>query len=168
MPLADKKAFVGKMAQHPMHVAAGSREWFATSADKILFHSIMTSARLRIPETLAITQVRRHLPDVPTIADADGLARIPARPVALSTVRQTGRRRVQPLRRQRRQLRRQRRRGDSARRRSACGRRSGCLARGQRRYPDPATAEPSRGAGRTLRTEALVGAPPHLRDDDGR
>ena len=75
MPLADKKAFVGKMAQHPMHVAAGSREWFATSADKILFHSIMTAARLRIPETLAITQVRRHLPDVPTIADADGLAR---------------------------------------------------------------------------------------------
>ena len=32
MPLADKKAFVGKVAQHPMHVAAGSREWFATSA----------------------------------------------------------------------------------------------------------------------------------------
>src|ERR1700722_5691464 len=39
MLLADKKAFVGKMAQHPMHVATGSREWFATSADKILFET---------------------------------------------------------------------------------------------------------------------------------
>jgi hypothetical protein len=75
MPLGDKKAFVGKMAQHPMHVATGSRVWFATSADKILFHSIMTAARRRIPETLAITHARRHLPDVPTIADADNLAR---------------------------------------------------------------------------------------------
>jgi hypothetical protein len=70
MPLADKKAFVGKLAQHPMHVAAGSREWFATSADKILFHSIMTAVRFRMPETLAITRAVRHLPDVPTITDA--------------------------------------------------------------------------------------------------
>jgi hypothetical protein len=75
LPLAAKKAFVGKMVQHPMHVAAGSREWFATSADKILFHSIMAAARLRAPETLAITQAGRHLPDVPTLADAADLAR---------------------------------------------------------------------------------------------
>jgi hypothetical protein len=74
IPFADKKAFVGKMAQHPMHVAAGSREWYATSADKILFHSIITAGQYRIPETLAITQAGRHLPDIPTIADADSLA----------------------------------------------------------------------------------------------
>lgn len=49
LPLASKKAFVGKMAQHPMHVAAGSREWFAASADKILFHSVMAAARLCTP-----------------------------------------------------------------------------------------------------------------------
>jgi hypothetical protein len=72
--LGPAKAFVGKMAQHPMHVAAGSREWFAASADKILFHSIMTSARYRVPQTLAITQAGRHLPDLPTIANADDLA----------------------------------------------------------------------------------------------
>lgn len=75
MPRADNKAFVGKMAQHPMHVAAGSREWFATSADKILFHSIMTAAGHPIPETLAITQARRHLPGIPTITDPESLAR---------------------------------------------------------------------------------------------
>ena len=75
MPRGNKKAFVGKMAQHPMHVAAGSREWFATSADKILFYSIMTAAGHRMPETLAITQARRHLPSLPTIADPDSLAR---------------------------------------------------------------------------------------------
>ena len=72
--LGPPKAFVGKMAQHPMHVAAGSREWFAASADKILFHSIMTSARYRVPQISAITQVGRHLPNLPTIAEADDLA----------------------------------------------------------------------------------------------
>ena len=76
LPFAAKRAFVGKMAQHPMHVAAGSREWFAASADKILFHSIMTAARLRTPEMLAITQMGRHLPDIPTIADPNDLARL--------------------------------------------------------------------------------------------
>ena len=73
-PLAGKKSFVGKMAQHPMHVAAGSREWFAASADKVLFHSIMAAARLPTPETLAITQAGRHLAGVPTIAEIGDLA----------------------------------------------------------------------------------------------
>jgi hypothetical protein len=72
--LGSARAFVGKMAQHPMHVAAGSREWFAASADKILFHSIMTSGGCRIPETLAITQAGRHLSGIPTIANADKVA----------------------------------------------------------------------------------------------
>ena len=74
LPLANKKNFVGKMAQHPMHVAAGSREWFATSADKILFHSIMAAAQLPTPETLAITQAGRHLAGVPVISEAGSLA----------------------------------------------------------------------------------------------
>ena len=72
--LGPAKAFVGKMAQHPMHVAAGSREWFAASADKILFHSIMTSGGYRVSETLAITQAGRRLFGIPTIATADEVA----------------------------------------------------------------------------------------------
>jgi hypothetical protein len=67
--------FVGKLAQHPMHVAAGSREWYACSADKILFHMIMAGVRFRVPDTIAITQSGRHLPDVPTLDEAGNLVR---------------------------------------------------------------------------------------------
>jgi hypothetical protein len=71
---ANKQRFVGKIAQHPMHVAAGAREWFAASADKILFQSIMDGAGLRTPELLAATQAGRYLPDAPIITDAAALA----------------------------------------------------------------------------------------------
>lgn len=71
---ADKQRFVGKIAQHPVHVAAGTREWFAASADKILFQSIMDGAGLRTPELTAITQAGRYLPTAPTITDPAALA----------------------------------------------------------------------------------------------
>ena len=141
LTLAAKKAFVGKMAQHPMHVAAGHREWFAASADKILFHSIMTASRYRLPETLAITQANRHFPDIPTIADADGFGAVPPHPIALSTVRQAGRWEIQPLCCQRRQLRRQHRRGDPARRRAASNRHFGRVSCRRRRIPASAPSE---------------------------
>ena len=67
---ADKRRFVGKIAQHRMHVAAGAREWFAASADKILFHSILDGVALPTPDLIAITQAGRVLPNAPTIADA--------------------------------------------------------------------------------------------------
>jgi hypothetical protein len=70
---ANKRRFVGKIAQHPMHVAAGAREWFATSADKILFQSIMDGVGLRTPELTAITQAGRYLPTTPTITDPAAL-----------------------------------------------------------------------------------------------
>jgi hypothetical protein len=71
---AYKQRFVGKIAQHPMHVAAGAREWFAASADKILFQSIMDGAGLRTPELIAATQAGRFLPDAPIITDPAALA----------------------------------------------------------------------------------------------
>ena len=71
---ADKRRFVGKIAQHPMHVAAGTREWFAASADKILFQSIMDGAGLRTPELIAATQAGRYLPNAPVITDPATLA----------------------------------------------------------------------------------------------
>ena len=71
---AYKQRFVGKIAQHPMHVAAGTREWFAASADKILFQSIMDGAGLRTPEMIAATQAGRFLPDAPIITDPAALA----------------------------------------------------------------------------------------------
>ena len=71
---ADKRRFVGKIAQHPIHVAAGAREWFAASADKILFQSIMDGVAMPTPELIAITQAGRFLPNAPTIADPAALA----------------------------------------------------------------------------------------------
>ena len=71
---AYKQRFVGKIAQHPMHVAAGTREWFAASADKILFQSIMDGAGLRTPEMIAATQAGRCLPAAPIITDPAALA----------------------------------------------------------------------------------------------
>ena len=71
---ADKRRFVGKIAQHPMHVAAGTREWFAASADKVLFQSIMDGAGLRTPDLIAVTQRNRYLRTAPTITDPAALA----------------------------------------------------------------------------------------------
>ncbi len=71
---ANKQRFVGKIAQHPMHVAAGAREWFAASADKILFQSIMDGAGLGTPELIAATQAGRFLPDAPIITEPAALA----------------------------------------------------------------------------------------------
>ena len=71
---ANKQRFVGKIAQHPMHVAAGAREWFAASADKILFQSIMDGVGLQTPKLTAITQAGRYLPTAPTITYPSALA----------------------------------------------------------------------------------------------
>ena len=71
---SDKRRFVGKIAQHQMHVATGAREWFAASADKILFQSIMDGVAMPTPELIAITQAGRFLPNAPTIADPAELA----------------------------------------------------------------------------------------------
>lgn len=71
---ATKREFIGKQAQHLMHVAAGTREWFATAADKILFQSIMDGLSFPTPELLAITQAGRYLAACPTITDPRLLA----------------------------------------------------------------------------------------------
>ncbi len=57
----QKRAFVGKQAQHRMHVACNDRHWYQTAADKILFHTIMAGAELPVPAVMAITQAGRSL-----------------------------------------------------------------------------------------------------------
>ena len=69
LPLTEKQRFVGKQAQHPMHVTCNSQSWFATAADKILFHTVMAGARLPVPELLAATQAGRSLANVPVPTD---------------------------------------------------------------------------------------------------
>lgn len=57
----QKRAFVGKWAQHRMHIACNDRHWYQTAADKILFHTIMAGARLPVPQVVAVTQRGRSL-----------------------------------------------------------------------------------------------------------
>jgi hypothetical protein len=61
LPMAEKRRFVGKQAQHPMHLTCNNPHWYGSAADKILFHTIMTGEGLPLPELLAITQAGRHV-----------------------------------------------------------------------------------------------------------
>jgi len=58
----DKRRFVGKQAQQPMHIACNNTGWYATAADKLLFHTLLTGFGLRAPELLAVTGPELRLP----------------------------------------------------------------------------------------------------------
>ncbi len=58
----EKRRFVGKQAQHPMHIACNHTSWYATAADKLLFHTLMAGAGMQRPELLAIAQPARRPP----------------------------------------------------------------------------------------------------------
>ena len=73
LSLEDKRAFVGKKAQHLMHLACNDRHWYQTAADKILFQTIMTGAGLPVPETLGVTQPMRWLPQALALPGAEEL-----------------------------------------------------------------------------------------------
>lgn len=67
----DKRCFVGKLAQHSMHMACNNAHWYATAADKLLFHAVMGGAGLPTPELLAITPADRRAPPARSLAGAD-------------------------------------------------------------------------------------------------
>ena len=67
LSMEQKRAFVGKQAQHRMHVACNDRHWYQVAADKILFHTIMAGAALPAPAVLAITQPGRTLRGAQTL-----------------------------------------------------------------------------------------------------
>ena len=73
LSLEEKRAFVGKKAQHLMHLACNDRHWYQTAADKVLFQTIMTGAELPVPETLAVTQPMRWLPQAMALPGAEEL-----------------------------------------------------------------------------------------------
>ena len=56
----EKRRFVGKLAQHPMHLACNDPGWYAVAADKLLFHTLMVGSRLPVPPLLAVTQTGRR------------------------------------------------------------------------------------------------------------
>ena len=94
---AAKWRFVGKRAQHRMHVACNDRLWFAAAADKLLFQSLMEGIDLPVPELRAVTQTRADC--AARRADhhqrrSDRHLAVPARGV--SAVHQAGRRQPTP------------------------------------------------------------------------
>jgi hypothetical protein len=87
-----------------MRVAAGARDRFAASADKIPIQSIMDGAGLRTSEVTAITHAGRYLLTAPTITDPDALADKAPRPLQLPGFRQRGGWEIRSLRLERRLL----------------------------------------------------------------
>ena len=74
LTLEQKRTFVGKKAQHRMHLACNDQHWYQTAADKILFQTIMTGAGLPVPETLAVTQPSRWVSRAASLSDPNALA----------------------------------------------------------------------------------------------
>lgn len=72
---ADKARFVGKQAQNRMHLACNDTRWYATAADKLLFHTVLNGAGLPLPTLLAITDGTRRVAGAATL---DGPAAIAA------------------------------------------------------------------------------------------
>ena len=58
----EKRRFVGKQAQHPMHLACNDLGWYAVAADKLLYQTLMAGAQLPVPPLLAVAQGRTASP----------------------------------------------------------------------------------------------------------
>jgi hypothetical protein len=69
-----KQRFVGKQAQHLMHIACNDTGWYAAAADKLLFHTLMTGTSLPTPQLLAITKPGRLVSGVPVLSGEAGIA----------------------------------------------------------------------------------------------
>jgi hypothetical protein len=80
IPLAEKRRFVGKKAQHEMHLACNSQYWYSAAADKILFHTIMKGASLPVPDLLAIAAAGRSVAGIPNLVDPASAAALLRRP----------------------------------------------------------------------------------------
>ena len=57
---AEKRRFVGKQAQHQMHLACNDPGWYAAAADKLLFQTLMAGSGFPVPPLLAVTQTQRR------------------------------------------------------------------------------------------------------------
>ena len=69
--LEQKQQFVGKRTQQAMHLACNDYGWNAATEDKLLFHSVATSAGLPVPELLAVVHPTRSVRDAPAVRTAE-------------------------------------------------------------------------------------------------
>lgn len=56
LDMADKRRFIDKQAQHPMHVACNHTGQYAAAADRLLFQMVTAGAGLPMPGLLAVTR----------------------------------------------------------------------------------------------------------------
>ncbi len=81
LSMAEKRRFVGKQAQHPMHMACNHTGWYAAAADKLLFQAVMAGAGLPVPELLAVTRrpgLAGKVPCLAGVAEIEGFLRQPS------------------------------------------------------------------------------------------
>ena len=71
LTLEEKRRFVGKNAQHAMHLSCNDHAWYGVTHDKLLFHAVMTNAGFPVPPLLAIAHPTRGLPGVPHLTSSD-------------------------------------------------------------------------------------------------
>jgi len=72
---AEKRRFVGKQAQHQMHLACNDPGWYAAAADKLLFQTLMAGSGFPVPPLLAVTQAGRRAGEAPTFGSPPEIAR---------------------------------------------------------------------------------------------
>jgi len=75
LPFEEKRRFVGKQAQHPMHLACNDRAWYAVVDDKLLFQQAMAGAGLPVPALRAVIHPSRNFDGaqaLPSAADVAG------------------------------------------------------------------------------------------------
>ncbi len=78
--MAEKRRFVGKKAQHEMHMACNSQYWYGAAADEILFYTIMKGACLPVPDLIAIAAAGRSVPRIPNLVKSGSMAAMLRRP----------------------------------------------------------------------------------------
>lgn len=74
LPIEEKRRFVGKQAQHPMHLACNDRAWYAVVDDKLLFQQTMAGAGLPVPALRAIIHASRGCHGARTLRSATDVA----------------------------------------------------------------------------------------------
>ena len=72
---AEKRRFVGKQAQHEMHLACNDSGWYAAAADKLIFQILMAGSMFPVPPLLAVTQAGRRAGEARTLRSPPEIAR---------------------------------------------------------------------------------------------
>jgi hypothetical protein len=94
---AEGRRFVGKQAQHQMHLPCNDSGWYAAAADKLLFQTLMAGSGFPVPPLLAITQAGRRAGEARTLGSRPEIARFPREPQIYPLLAKPVAGKIQPL-----------------------------------------------------------------------